>query len=140
MTAYGDDPSLHHVTREGDDAPTFTCSAPPESPCRTYPTCECEQWCCCAGDLGVHDPGEHCCTTTTKPGQPCWMGVHLDAFGVEDSGPSLYAGPDHQPLRPGWNAVTVEWDEGCSWEYADPAPASLGEVEPYLLADRRVSL
>jgi hypothetical protein len=135
VSAYGDDPSLHGVIGVSEDDPVFVCSAPPEAPCRTYPVCDCESW----GEGDEHNhlgPNEPTPGHEAKSGQPCWMGVHFDMQGVEDSGPSCGTGPVANRSRPGWHAVTVDWDDGCSWEYADPAPADLVEVEVDPIAAR----
>lgn len=117
MSAYGSDPAYHHIV---DGA--FVCSAPEDAKCRTSPTCECENWCCCDGspeDVADNHDGEHCCMTTTEPGQGCWMKVWVDAVGVEDSGDSdeIRHDEDGLPiLRDG--PVDCDWDDGILWTYA----------------------
>lgn len=119
MSAYGNDPAFHHIV-DG----SFVCSAPEDAKCRTFPTCECENWCCCDGspeDVEDNHDGEHCCMTTVKPGQDCWMKVWVDAVGVEDSGQTddgvTYGEDGELILRDG--PVECEWDDGIGWGYAE---------------------
>lgn len=117
MSAYGSDPAHHHII---DGA--FVCSAPEDAKCRTFPTCECENWCCCEvpGESHDEDWGDHCCMTTTKPGQGCWIAVWVDAVGVEDSGDSDAMRYDEDGLsivRDG--PVDCDWDDGICWTYAE---------------------
>jgi hypothetical protein len=118
MSAYGDNPDVHWI----EDG-LFVCVASPEAKCRTYPTCECEYWCCCDSPDENHDDGEHCCMTTTKPGQECWIGTWIDAVGCEDScadenlTTGIWDSPDGGIAWPD-GQVTCEWDDGIMWEYA----------------------
>ena len=134
MTAYGDDSALHFI-RDG----AFVCTAPLEAPCRTYPTCDCETWNC--SDPADFEPGEHACMATQRPGQECWMSPWInDGAVLGDS----YGDDEHYGCPTEWfpdGPVTVEWDDGCSWTYADattprdpevvaPAPPALESCCP----------
>lgn len=124
MSAHGNNPEFHSI-KDG----LFDCTAPEDAPCRTSPTCECDEWCCCDGSAvdraDNHDADEHCCMTTTKPGQGCWMEPWVDAGDIEDS----FAG-DLAPLLADqvgadefvWpdGPVTVDWEgDGCTWDYVE---------------------
>lgn len=126
MSAYGDDPR-HHAIKDDE----FVCTAPADAPCRTSPTCECENWCACDGSpddaRDTHGEGGHCCMTTTKAGQGCWLGPWVDAAGLGES----YANQDDWPNVRIWaetnwpeGPVTCDWADGVFWRYApaeDPA-------------------
>lgn len=128
--AYGDDPAHHRI-----DGERFVCSAPADAKCRTFPTCECENWCCCDEPGENHDEDEHCCMTTLKAGQDCWLEPWVHACGLEDSHHDF--GDDFEPYddegerRPWPNgSVTCDWDDGILWQYAElvtPPGARHGE-------------
>lgn len=115
-SAYGSDPAHHHIV-----GGAFVCSAPEDAKCRTFPTCDCENWCCCNSPGEEHDEDDHCCMTTVESGQGCWIAVWVDAVGVEDSADpaELLHDEDGLPiLRDG--AVYCDWDDGIGWTYALP--------------------
>lgn len=137
MSAYGDDPTVHAI-RHG----RFVCTADPDAPCRTSPTCEnCEHWCGCDGSeqdaADNHDlaDGEHCCMLTKKPGQSCWIEPLVNGDGIEESwvGNVIWPVPDDlidprprdEDGCPGDfpdGPVTVDWDHDyCTWAYAGGA-------------------
>lgn len=121
MSAYGDNPTYHAIAEE-----RFVCTAPADALCRTSPTCECENWCCCDGspeDAADNHDTEHCCMTTAKTGQGCWIEPWVNASDLEDcyEGDPLavwtYDADDehHWPDGP----VTCDWeDEYVAWSYA----------------------
>lgn len=129
-TAYGSDPNTHHIV-----GGRFVCSAPADAKCRTSPTCECENWCGCDGSpqdaADNHDEGDHCCMTTVKAGQGCWIEPWVDAAGgVEDTGNSdefLYDDDGEVAIPDG--PVACDWDDGIQWSYAEPSdnPTPPGE-------------
>ncbi len=133
-SAYGSDPTTHHVV-DGE----FVCTAPSDAKCRTFPTCECENWCCCETPGENHDDGDHCCMATVEPGQGCWLGPWIDAVGVADAHceESVAYDDDGEPLMPD-GAVGCDWDDGICWAYAptpsdltttpDPAPREVGRA------------
>ena len=120
MSAYGDNPEYHSIADE-----RFVCIAPDDARCRTSPTCECENWCCCDGspeDATDNHDTEHCCMTTVKPGQSCWIEPWVNSVDLEDSygGEPLKVwiydadGNGHWPN----GQVTCEWEGGyVLWEY-----------------------
>ena len=110
-SAYGSDPATHRVI-DGE----FVCSAPGDAKCRTSPTCECEVWCC--DDPEDHDEGDHCCMTTVKPGQGCWMAGRIDAQGVEDSHGEEHRYDDNGVAILHNGAVVLDWDDSVFWSYA----------------------
>lgn len=116
--AYGSDPTVHHIV-----GGAFVCSAPEDAPCRTSPTCECENWCCCcASPPEGHDAGVHCCASTAKPGQDCWIEPWVDVVGVEDSLPdhnALYDEDGNLSFSDG--PVWCDWDDGILIGYAKPS-------------------
>ena len=115
MSAAGDDPKVHRIVDE-----RFVCTALPDAKCRTYPTGSCEQWCGCDGSpedaADNHDEGEHCCSTTRKDGQACWLEpwINADLSDCYSTEWPVYgmAFPD--------GPVTCDWeDEYVTWKYAD---------------------
>ena len=115
--AYGSDPARHHIV-DGE----FVCSAPEDAQCRTFPTCGCESWCCCGIPGESHDEDDHCCMTTTKSGQGCWIAVWVDAAGVEDSGDVQYD-EEGEPIVPD-GPVACDWNDGIRWTYVLPPEGS----------------
>lgn len=118
MTAYGDSPAYHRI--EGE---RFVCTAPDDAKCRTSPTCECENWCCCDGSpedaKDSHDDGEHCCMTTVKSGQGCWIEPWVDAVGVDECGDhNAFLHDDGGEVTVPDGPVTCDWDDGICWTYA----------------------
>lgn len=117
MSAYGDNPEFHRIVDE-----RFVCSAPADAPCRTFPTCECESWCCCGITGESHDDGDHCCMSTVKPGQGCWIEPWVNASGLEDCYASdplsvwVYDSDGETSWPDG--AVTCDWEgDFVAWEY-----------------------
>lgn len=110
--AYGSDPRYHHFV---DGA--FVCSAPEDAKCRTSPTCECENWCCCDQAAVDHDEGDHCCMTETKPGQGCWIKVWVDAADACDCIERV-ADEDGDLVVIADGAVVCDWDDGICCSYA----------------------
>lgn len=75
-----------------DERPTvdrvvFTCSAPEDADCRTYPTCDCETW--RWSDDRMFDEAGH----RRVRGQPCWITDWFETDGA------VYAGDDLDDLR-----------------------------------------
>lgn len=126
-TAYGDNPAYHHI-RGG----VFTCTAPADAPCRTHPTCDCEQWCCC-DDPADHDDDEHCCMTTTQSGQNCWLEPWVSGPGLDDSfdhhdqaSPAEYNTLTDEYTWPD-GPVICDWDDGIWWRYVAPEALTGGD-------------
>lgn len=121
MSAHGDDPKVHAIKDQ-----QFVCTAGPDAKCRTVPTCrDCEEWCGCSVTGEQHDAGEHCCRSTTQPGQPCWIEPWINASDLEDAfgGDALAAMVEDADGDLTWpdGPVTVEWQvDFCSWTYAAP--------------------
>lgn len=118
-TAYGNDPAVHRI--EGG---RFVCLAAEDAKCRSNPTCECENWCCCDGSpqdsADNHDEGEHCCMTTAEAGRPCWIEPWVDAVGVEDTyddNAMRFYDADDEPVYPD-GPVACDWEDGIRWRYA----------------------
>lgn len=107
--AYGADVTTHSIV-----GGAFVCSAPADAKCRTSPTCDCETWCCCDGSpedaADSHDEGEHCCMTTVKAGQGCWIKGWVDAQGLSDSLEVRAYDEDGEPVIPD-GPVRCEWDD-----------------------------
>lgn len=121
--AYGANPEHHRIVNG-----QFVCTAPADAPCRTSPTCECENWCC--DDPEDHDPGDHCCMATVKAGQGCWIEPWVDAAGLDDSYGSdahLSGVWDDDNGEVAWpdGPVSCDWADGIYWTYA-PAPTPSG--------------
>jgi len=88
---------------------TFTCTAPPDAECRTYPDCECESW-ERAGDV---DQNGHPYTS----GQECWLQGWFDNGGIEYTGPDA---EDGQPTIERTGAVEHEFAyDYVQWQWAD---------------------
>lgn len=138
MSAYGDNPDLHRLVDE-----SFVCTAPADAPCRTSPTCDCENWCGCDGspeDAADNHGTDHCCMQTTAPGQGCWIELWVNGSDLEGgySGShelaDLWFNGDGELIWPD-GPVTVDWeDEYCTWKYADYARPV---VSPAALEDPR---
>lgn len=118
-SAYGSDPNTHRIV-----VGEFVCSAPADAKCRTSPTCECENWCCCDGSpedaADNHYEDEHCCMATVKAGQGCWIEPWVDAVGVEDTydeNTMRFYDDDDEPIYPD-GPVVCDWDDGIRWRYA----------------------
>ncbi len=109
--AYGADVRYHFIRDDG-----FVCTAPPDAPCRTVPTCECENWCCCDGSPegagSNHDDSHHCCMSTAKSGRGCWIAVWVDAQGIEDSIDADYDAEGERITTLSDGPVACDWDDG----------------------------
>lgn len=120
-TAYGDNPEHHRIA-----AGVFECTAPADAPCRTSPTCDCEEWCC--DTPADHDPGDHCCMATVQPGQNCWMEawVNNDIDGSFDHENEIAPGEyDIASGERAWpnGAVTCDWEDYVVWRYVEEVAA-----------------
>jgi hypothetical protein len=80
------DEDLGHVGPVVDTV-TFTCTAPPDADCRTYPNCDCESW--TYSESKTRDESGH----LRVSGQQCWM---VDWF---DNGSATYVGLDADDMR-----------------------------------------
>lgn len=125
-SAHGDDPRYHAI-KDG----RAVCTAPEDAPCRTSPTCECENWCGCDGSpedaKDNHDEGDdawgHCCMQTTKPGQSCWLVPWIEAPGLDESFDHSELSPADYDMVSGEHtfpdgAITCDWEDGVLWRYS----------------------
>lgn len=103
----GPNPELHTVAvvvETDEDGPrvsavNFTCTAPADASCRTYPSCDCEIFTEC-DDPVLHAEDEHTETARHdysghpyRSHQECWV------QGWFDNGGAIYAGPDAGGMR-----------------------------------------
>jgi len=93
----------------------FTCTAPPDAECRTYPHCDCESW----ERAGDADQYGH----PLVSGQECWLQGWFENNGVEYTGPDAVDG--HPPTeRTG--AINHEFAyDYVQWDWADEAGEDL---------------
>ena len=92
---------------------TFTCSAPPDAECRTYPgpDCDCESW----ERAGDADQNGHLYVS----GQGCWLQAWFDNGGIDYTGPDAVDG--HPPTeRTGPISHEFAYDY-VQWQWADGA-------------------
>lgn len=107
----------HHVRVEVVDAiaeVTFTCDAPLDASCRTYPdrdVCNCESW----SDKGGKDGAGH----PFKAGQPCWVIDWFDHDAVVYDGEDM---DDYNALPPAEareGGVQTKFEGDCvTWRWA----------------------
>ena len=102
------------------DSVTFTCDAPPEADCRSWPDCGCESW--SWDETGERDTNGH----ERIPGQKCWL---TDWFDAEAA---VYVGDDYDDMRDDCipavdrtGEITVRWvDEYPEWTFANHSNGS----------------
>ncbi|MFE6966859.1 hypothetical protein ACFVAJ_17245 [Agromyces sp. NPDC057679] len=98
------------------DEVAFTCTAPDDAECRSYPECDCESW--TWNDDRTGDEWGH----PRVPGRQCWLAGWFDAEGA------IYAGingdemrDDLIPARDFSGPIITTWcHEWVEWEFAAP--------------------
>lgn len=103
------------------DTVRFTCTAPADAACRTYPeNCDCERWYYDAA--GVPDDAGH----IRASGQPCWL---TDWF---ESGMAVYVAADYDDMRDDAvpaiersGNITISYgDEWPEWQFVETEGAA----------------
>jgi len=110
------------------DRVTFTCTAPGNDDCRTYPDCDCESW--TWNDARTHDQDGH----ERVPGQECWLAGWFDNEGA------IYIGDNYDDMRDdcvpaisrSGPVKTSQGDECPEWEWdgEDPDNVALFDLVP----------